>query len=132
VRRTTRALFRHRFRRRAFTLVEVLVATVLLGIGVAACMACIGTATRASALGEEYTAVGLMAREKLAEIELQGARPGADQGDFGSDRPGYAWKTAAQPSGTPGLEQVTLTILWGSEANPRQAEFRTLVREQRR
>lgn len=115
-------------RRRGFTLVEMMVAVVLLGVGISACVACMGTSTRASALAEQYTAVQLLAREKLAEIELQGVQSGEDQGDFGPDRPGYAWRMVAEPADVAGLRRVHLLLLWGDEANPRVAEFTTYVR----
>lgn len=114
--------------RRGFTLVEMMVAVALLGIGIAACVACIGTATRASALAEQYTAVQLLAREKLSEIQVSGARQGEDQGDFGPDRPGFTWRTMAEPAGVSGLRRVRLLVRWGNEENPRAAEFTTFVR----
>jgi len=114
--------------RRGFTLVEMLVAVVLLGIGISASVACIGTSTRASALAEQYTAVQLLAREKLSEIELRGAGEGEDQGDFGPERPGYAWRTLVEPAGSSGLKRVRLVVLWGDEAKPRAVELVTYVR----
>jgi prepilin-type N-terminal cleavage/methylation domain-containing protein len=122
---------RRRTRRRGFTMVEMIVATALLGVGIAACVACIGTATRASGMAEEYTAVQVLAREKLAEIELEGTREGADEGDFGQERPGFAWETLAAPSGVPGLRQVRLTLIWGPEDRPRREEFVTFVKTER-
>jgi hypothetical protein len=107
----------------------MLVAVVLLGVGIAACVACIGTATRASGAAEELTAVRLMAREELTKLELQGVADGEDHGDFGPDRPGFGWQTVSKETDTPGLRQVVLTILWGPEDHPKKAEFRTFVRE---
>jgi general secretion pathway protein I len=115
-------------RRHGAALVEMLVAVVLMGVGIAACVACIGSATRASGLAEEYTAVELMAREKLADIETQGAPDGDGQGDFGPDRPGYSWRTNASATEVAGLQQVRLTVLWGNPQNPRHVEFSTYAR----
>jgi len=120
-------MFRRRGRRGS-SLVEMVVAVALLGVGISACVACIGSATRASGVAEDTTAVQLLAREKLAELELQGAGEGQDQGDFGEERPGFAWRTMAEPAETPGLTRVRLTILSGDPERPRQTEFVTYVR----
>ena len=111
-------------------MIEVVVALALLAVGISACMACIGTATQASGRAEELTAVQLMAREKLAELDLRGTEEGADQGDFGEERPGYAWQTTAQPADVRGLLQVRLRILWGTPEQPRSVEYVTYVRRQ--
>ena len=117
-------------RRRGITMIEVVVAIALLGVGIAACTACIGTATHASARAEELTAVQLLAREKLAELDLQGAEEGANTGDFGPERPGYAWQTTATPADVRGLLQVRLRIVWGTPEQPRSVEYVTYVRRQ--
>ncbi|MGV3724467.1 MAG: type IV pilus modification PilV family protein [Actinomycetota bacterium] len=120
-----------RYRRRGFSMIEVVIAIALLGVGIAACVACIGSASHASGRAEELTAVQLLAREKLAELELRGAREGEDQGDFGASRPGYAWRTTVSPPDVPGLSQVRLQLLWGNPAQPQRAEYVTYVRESR-
>lgn len=116
--------------RHAFTLVEVVVAVALLGVGVAACVACIATATRAAGVAGERTAVQLLAQEKLAEIHLRGAADGEDRGDFGPERPGFAWETRARTDPETGLQCVRLAIRWGDPERPRHAEVSTLVRRQ--
>jgi hypothetical protein len=108
--------------------VEVVVAVALLGVGLTACVACIGSATRASARAEEFTAVQLLAREKLAELELRGAREGEEEGDFGEGRPGYAWRTESVEADVPGLYRVRLRLLWGEPEEPRHAEYVAYVR----
>jgi type II secretory pathway pseudopilin PulG len=108
--------------RRGIALVEMVVAVTLLGIGIAAAAACISSATRASGRAEELTAVRLLAREQLADLQTEGVSEGEDQGDFGEDRPNFKWRTVATP-GQGGGKQVRLTILWGDEDHPRQQEF---------
>lgn len=111
--------------RRGLTLIEVLVAVVLLAVGISACVACIGSATRASGRAEELTAVQLMAREKLTEFELNGVREGTDQGDFGPERPGYGWRAVTTATDLDGLYQVRLTVLWGDPEQPGKVEYVT-------
>jgi len=119
-------------RRRGFSMIEVVVSIALLGVGIAACVACIGSASSASGHAEELTAVQLLAREKLSELEIRGAREGEEKGDFGAARPGYAWQTVVAPADVPGLSRVRLRLLWGDPAQPRSAEYVTYVREARR
>jgi prepilin-type N-terminal cleavage/methylation domain-containing protein len=117
--------------RRGFTVVEMIVASALLGIGIAASVACIGSATRASGKAEEMTAVELMAREKLAELRLRGSQEGPQEGDFGPEREGFAWRTSATEADVSGLRRVRLTILWGNPDAPKHADFDTYVRSSR-
>jgi prepilin-type N-terminal cleavage/methylation domain-containing protein len=114
--------------RRGLSMVEMMVAVALLGIGISACVACIGSASRASGAAEAYTAVQLMAREKLAEIELAGGGEGPSEGDFGADRPGYWWRVQSEEAGLTGTQPVKLTVFWGDPERPHQAEFVTEVR----
>jgi Tfp pilus assembly protein PilV len=111
--------------------VEVVVAVVLLAVGISACMACIASATRASARAEELTAIQLMAREKLAEFEMQGVTEGEDQGDFGPERPGFGWRSVATPADVAGLSRVRLTLLWGDPEQPSTMEYFTYTRSNR-
>lgn len=115
--------------RSGFTMVEMVVSVVLLGVGISACVACIRTATQASARAEEYTAVELMAREKLSELELSAPAEGEDRGDFGPEREGYSWETETRSAGS-GLREVRLAVVWGSPESPRRLEFTTYVRHQ--
>lgn len=121
-----RALSKHR---RGLSMIEVVVAIALLGTGIAACVACIGSATQAAGKAEEYTAVQLLAREKLTELELQGGQDGEASGDFGEERPGYGWQTTITPADVPGLERVRLRVLWGAPASPKSVEYVTYVRK---
>ena len=117
--------------RHGLSLVEVVVAIFLLAVGISACVACIGSATRASGRAEELTAVQLMAREKLADLELRGAGEGEDQGDFGQERPGYRWRSVTTAADVPGLYRVRLTLLWGDPEQPRTLEYVTYTRKNR-
>ena len=54
--------------RRGFTLVEVMIASVLLAIGLLAMLALQLHALRGSQLGRHYTGAGQIAREKMEEL----------------------------------------------------------------
>lgn len=101
-----------RMAERGFTLVEVLIATVLIVVGVAGALAAISAGVRAQSAGEFYNAAALLGQQKMAELELDpDLAAGTTSGDFMPDHPGYQWTATVQeaPSGllqlTPAIEE---------------------------
>ena len=74
--------------RPGFTLVEMIVATFLLAIGVSAAMLALSTSSQASYRSERVQTAALLAQKQMTEIEIQAAQnnlTGGDQtGDFGN------------------------------------------------
>lgn len=122
--------FRHN--RQGFTLVEMIVAAILLVVGVVAALACIGSATRSTALAAEYTTAALLAQQRFAEIEAQPDQltSGDQQGDFGEEFPGYSWHQMVETTDFGGLVRITLTIEWPSGATRRSVQFVTYEQTQ--
>ena len=118
-----------RKRQAGFTLIEMVVATVLLVLGVVGALACISSATRSTSISSEYTTAALLAQQKIAEVEatpdqIQG---GEQSGDFGEEHPTFSWRQNIESSNIASLMRVTLIIEWKSGAIPRQAQFVTYV-----
>lgn len=83
-----------------FTLLEVLVAMVILAVAVTAVMQLFGQGLRlARASGEHLTAT-LLASQKLAELTQAVIEPGTSQGTEGE----YRWQATVRPA--PDLEPV--------------------------
>lgn len=85
----------HARARRAFTLVEVIVATVVLAIGLLGVLTAFSIATRVSAASTNDTILTCLAQEKLAEIRLLGKEElatVATSGDFSPNYPEYQWE----------------------------------------
>jgi len=82
---------------RGFTLIEVLVASVILFAGLGAVLRAYSMAVEALGIASETLAVSDLFREKAVLVELQSmASPGSGQDLSGSDRRGgvdYAWNT---------------------------------------
>lgn len=114
-------------RARGFTLIEMLVATILLFVGVAAALASLSTSTRSIGIATEHTAAALLAQRKLGEIEAQLAQlnPGENQGDFGADYPGFTWRQNVEPTNITNLYKLDLTIEWQSGAIRRSTQYST-------
>ena len=112
--------------RTGFTLVEVLVALVLLGalvlVGVEGTR--MGTAARTRAA--DYADLRLLAEQKLAEVsswsgvELRG-RAGATEGRFGPPFEGASWMLRIDEQSAPGLFRVEV------EARRRGAALRVVT-----
>lgn len=85
----------HRSSESGFTLLEIIIALVILGIGFALAMELLATGVRSAKASEDYTQAILLARQKMAEIaatrNLEGS---ADAGEFGG---GFRWASEIQP-----------------------------------
>jgi Tfp pilus assembly protein PilV len=102
----------------SFTLVEVMVATMLVAVAVMGVFGGIKALGAADARARSADLLQGLAAEKLNDVKIL-SDPGADgnQGDF-SDRgyPGVTWTVDAQPSGATNVDQVTVTASQGRES----------------
>ncbi|MFQ3668191.1 MAG: hypothetical protein SNJ61_04810, partial [Fimbriimonadaceae bacterium] len=96
----------------AFSIVEVLAAAVLLGVGVVAALGAIGSITRAEARMEEKEILQNLASDKLREVlaTFDFATPSLS-GDF-EDRglPNIRWEVEVSASGISNLERVRIVV----------------------
>lgn len=110
----------HTRRRAGFTLLEMLVAMVLLAIGITGAMAALSGTLQGAGLAEEYTTAGLLAQSRLTELEqVDGLIEGTAEGDFGEDYPGWRWEQEVVQAESEGLLQVTVTVIWQSGSTER-------------
>src|SRR5688572_10697504 len=81
-------------RRRGFTLIEMIVATMLLALAVVGALVAYHSATLSAAHSERMHTVSLLAQRRLTELELQAdtLSGGEQQGDFAPEYPEYAWQ----------------------------------------
>jgi general secretion pathway protein I len=117
-------------KRSGFTLIEMIVATLLLAIAVVGALAAYAAATQSAATSERLHTVALLAQRRLTELELQSdtLSGGEQQGDFGENYPEYRWKQIVEPTEYQDLYKVTLAIQWGSQNGPRERTFTTFIR----
>jgi len=97
--------------RHGFSLVEVMVALVILAIGLVALTQGITTALGSSKESEMQTTAALFA---AGQIELLGAEKdladGADEGDCGAALPLYRWRQTIRPTEVAGLHEVDVVV----------------------
>jgi general secretion pathway protein I len=115
---------------RGFTLIEMMVATILLAIGVVGALSAFSSATHATAVAEETHTAALLAQQQMTQIELQpdSLTGGDQQGDFGDSYPGFRWQQSIEPTEYQDLFKVTVTIQWGTPNSPHARAFTTYMR----
>ena len=112
-----------------FTLLEVIVALAILGIGFALAMELLAAGVRSAKASEEYTQAVLLARQKMAEVAVTRNLTGsADTGEFGG---GFRWASEVQPleqeEELPGrLYSVRVRVMWPSRRGEKSVNLQTL------
>jgi general secretion pathway protein I len=119
-------------RRRGFTLIEMLVATAIMGIAVVGLIANLSASLRNASRLTDYDRAALLAREKMDELLLDPRLPrlGVIGGVFdpalaGNTPAGWSARLTpfeVPPDAPPGseiLEQLELQVWWGQKDRPR-------------
>ncbi len=117
-------------RDRGFTLIEVIVATVLLALGLIGALMAFSLAARATGAARTDTLVPLLAEQKLSGVkalprdELQA---GTYEGDFGDEHPGYRWTMTIQPEDDLHVVAVVLVVHAPGQGHGYDVTFATQI-----
>ena len=106
-----------RRRRAGFTLIEMIIAAILLVVGVAGALGAIGASTRTAAYADQIQTAALLAQRQMAETASQPSTlsAGGDQeGTFDDPYSNYHWKQSVESTDYPNLFKVTVTVTWGT------------------
>lgn len=107
---------------RGFTLIEALVALLMLSVGIVAVASSFSIASRAEARARRVAVACMLADQKMLELELVSAQQvGESEGNFGPTFPGYWWKARVTPAQTPDLYVAELGVYWGGVREGGQA-----------
>lgn len=109
-------------RQSGFSLIEMIVATLLMSVAIVGLLALITGAMSNAARVREYERAAMLARTQMNELLVQDPLPVGSQmqGEFGND---WGWEATAEPfeilpGARPGafmLARIHLTIWWTSE-----------------
>ena len=127
-------MIRTRKYRRGFTLVEVMAAVVVLGIGIAAVLSLIGKTTRAVTASRTATLQASLARLAMVEVENKYWRKLAEDvetvGDFGEDFPNFRYEvviTEDVDEEVPALHEVQVIVYYDGSDPPREFSLTTFL-----
>ncbi len=117
-----------RSRETGFSLLEVLLASVILATGVLVVSQGFSLGVRSAAVGRQYTEGVLLAQSRLAELMLEDDLDVVDsEGDFEtSSLQGARWTFATEDTETTGVVRVTVTVRGGGDWGERQVTLSAL------
>ncbi|ARN57545.1 type II secretion system protein [Sedimentisphaera salicampi] len=118
--------------RKAFTLIEVLAAVVLVGIILPAAVSGISMAVRVASNSAKIQRAGILAENRLAEIRLEENWTKSQQtGDFEEEGfKDFRWLMRAEDWTDPSLLEVSITVYWGEDIQRDSIELTTLVKQE--
>ena len=112
--------------RAGFTLLEVMVALAIVGIGLGVVIRSITLSVRSGELTERYSTAVLLAESKVSEALLGPLAIGKSEGDCGR-APGYSWRLSVAKGDREGLKRVTAAVRFSGPGGPREVVLATLA-----
>jgi general secretion pathway protein I len=120
--------------RKGFTLLEVMVATVIMGLAVAGLIAGLSQSVKNASRLTDYDRVAMLARTKMNDLLLDASLPfdGTVEGQFDRDQSGgvtSGWRASLRPfdvppnagPGTTILQRVALELWWQPASGSRRS-----------
>ena len=121
-----------KFRRRSqcgFTVIEMLVASMVLVIGAVAALNCISMASSSARISSEYSDASNLARKQFADLsqDLTNLNAGETSGNFNDDYRDFRWSQNVETTEIQSLYKVTINIEWQSGSRSNSIPFVTYV-----
>jgi prepilin-type N-terminal cleavage/methylation domain-containing protein len=96
---------------RAFSLIEVMIALLILGVALVGFVQATTTAVSSSKESEIQTTAALLASGRIEKLQADGdLEDGDSNGDWGDDFPNYSYTQTISPTDVRGLHEVRVTI----------------------
>jgi len=120
--------------RKGFTLVEVIVASIILCAAVLALGAISTRAVTATRLNRQYETAIALADKQLTMIDYMGIdefiKLGRNQGKFPGPEPEYRWEVTTQSQEINNLYRVKVTVSWVERNQPYSVAIDTVLNGQ--
>ncbi|HEY7087381.1 MAG TPA: prepilin-type N-terminal cleavage/methylation domain-containing protein [Tepidisphaeraceae bacterium] len=112
---------------RGFTLIEVLVTMVLMGIILPIAMQAVSIALNAASTARHTSEAASLAQAKINELLTDADVSSlAASGDFGQEWPNYQWSSQSTTDDL-GFTQITVTVTWVQQGKPREYNLTTMI-----
>jgi len=117
-------------RRNGFTLIEVLVALVVVTAALTIIAQGFLIGGRASVGAQQGTVAALLADGKMAEVEAGIVSvTSSASGTFEPEQPDFKWSMAPETTDITGLSKITLTVTWEERGQERTYVLTRLFKE---
>ncbi|MGH7977808.1 MAG: type IV pilus modification PilV family protein [Limisphaerales bacterium] len=98
-------------RQAGFSLIEVIVAILILGVALVALTEGVTGALTSSKASELQTTAAMLAAGQIETLRAEGDYPdGETEGDFGDEFPQYQWTQTIDDADVPGLHDVDVVV----------------------
>jgi prepilin-type N-terminal cleavage/methylation domain-containing protein len=103
-------------REQGFSLVEVLCATLILGVGLVGISQAVTLSLLMSKDSEQQSVAALLAAGRMETLRAEGTViEGEEEGTFGEDFPLYGWRQTITSTATEGLYEVMVAVEFGRQ-----------------
>jgi type II secretion system protein I len=117
-------------RQSGFTLLELMVALVILALGIVGLMRAVSQGMAATAQIRDVTTATTLAQMKMEELASHVADlPAESSGDFGDEAPAFSWRATAESTDIEGLKRITVVVLWQRGNRQQSVTLETCVSE---
>ena len=106
--------------REGFTLLEVMIALVIVGTALIACLTLANRSVFSNEEVQRITTATMLAQHKMSELEtesrLDELNTSDEKGQWDAPYQQYRWEVVYSATPVSGVQQVTVSVLWGDEA----------------
>jgi uncharacterized protein (TIGR02598 family) len=120
--------------KKAFTLIEIIIALAILGIGLVAGMAYLPMSLDASRKATDMIKASMVAQRVIEDIKQSSAgditqADGFDNGSYASDAyyGEYQYRVIVNPHGSVTAKDITVYVRWTSKGKPVTETFQTKI-----
>jgi general secretion pathway protein I len=116
------------FNRSGFTLIEIMIALMVLSVSFVVLIGLRNRDLALAAYSHHMTEATLLARQRITEVSVAGFPDmGDSEGDFGEAAPGYRWKQQVKQTPFEVVRELVLAVVWNEGSREEEVRFTTYL-----
>jgi general secretion pathway protein I len=124
----TRPAEERTFNRSGFTLIEIMIALMVLSVSFVVLIGLRNRDLALAAYSHHMTEATLLARQRITEVSVAGFPDmGDSEGDFGEAAPGYRWKQQVKQTPFEVVRELVLAVVWNEGSREEEVRFTTYL-----